>query len=34
MTTKIVIYTGNSCPKCKRAKEMLGNCPVEVILKN
>ncbi|QWI52493.1 glutaredoxin family protein [Bacillus mycoides] len=30
MATKIVIYTGNSCPKCKRAKEMLENCPVEV----
>ena len=30
MATKIIIYTGNSCPKCNRAKEMLGNCPVEV----
>ena len=29
---KIVIYTSNSCPKCKRAKEMLKNCPVEVEL--
>ncbi|WP_144597418.1 glutaredoxin family protein [Bacillus cereus] len=27
---KIVIYTSNSCSKCKRAKEMLKNCPVEV----
>ncbi|KAA6457050.1 MULTISPECIES: glutaredoxin family protein [Bacillus cereus group] len=30
MATKIVMYTGNDCGKCKRAKEMLKNCPVEV----
>ncbi|HDX9654322.1 TPA: glutaredoxin family protein [Bacillus wiedmannii] len=30
MATKIVMYTGNECSKCKRAKEMLKNCPVEV----
>ncbi|MBJ9983553.1 glutaredoxin family protein [Bacillus sp. S70] len=28
MATKIIIYTGNSCPKCKRAKEMLNNLPI------
>ncbi|MBE7099460.1 glutaredoxin family protein [Bacillus cereus] len=27
MATKIVIYTGNSCSKCKRAKEMFNNLP-------
>lgn len=30
MATKIVMYTGNNCGKCKRAKEMLKNCPVDV----
>lgn len=38
MATKIVIYTGNSCSKCKRAKEMLTNTPpgheVELIERN
>lgn len=38
MATKIVIYTGNSCSKCKRAKEMLNNLPpgheVELIERN
>lgn len=38
MATKIIIYTGNSCPKCKRAKEMLNNLPlgheVELIERN
>jgi len=24
------MYTGNNCGKCKRAKEMLKNCPVDV----
>ncbi|WP_305928109.1 glutaredoxin family protein [Bacillus mycoides] len=32
MATKIVMYTGLNCSKCKRAKEMLKNCPVEVEL--
>jgi glutaredoxin len=27
MVTKIVMYTSNSCSKCKRAKEMLTNTP-------
>ncbi|PFS55807.1 glutaredoxin family protein [Bacillus thuringiensis] len=30
MATKIVMYTGENCGKCKRAKEMLKSCPVEV----
>lgn len=30
MATKIVMYTGNNCGKCKRAKEMLKSCPVKV----
>ncbi|BCC74206.1 hypothetical protein BCJMU51_p2061 (plasmid) [Bacillus cereus] len=38
MANKIVMYTGNSCPKCKRAKEMLNNLPlgheVELIERN
>ncbi|MER2734855.1 glutaredoxin domain-containing protein, partial [Escherichia coli] len=24
------MYSGNSCSKCKRAKEMLENCPVDI----
>ncbi|PFA84029.1 glutaredoxin family protein [Bacillus thuringiensis] len=24
------MYVGNSCSKCKRAKEMLKSCPVDV----
>lgn len=27
---KIIMYTGNNCGKCKRAKEMFENCPVDV----
>lgn len=38
MATKIIMYTGNSCSKCKRAKEMLTNTPsgheVELIERN
>ncbi|MGH0448521.1 glutaredoxin family protein [Bacillus mycoides] len=38
MATKIVVYTGNTCSKCKRAKEMLASLPdhidVELIEKN
>ncbi|SCN11869.1 glutaredoxin family protein [Bacillus wiedmannii] len=38
MATKIVMYTGNNCGKCKRAKEMLNNLPlgheVELIERN
>ncbi|TCW59062.1 glutaredoxin [Bacillus thuringiensis] len=30
MATKIIMYTGSSCSRCKRAKEMLKSCPVEV----
>ncbi|PEU35542.1 glutaredoxin family protein [Bacillus toyonensis] len=30
MATKIIVYTGNSCPKCKRAKEMFASLPSEV----
>lgn len=30
MATKIIVYTGNNCGKCKRAKEMLENCPVDI----
>ncbi|WP_259418300.1 glutaredoxin family protein [Bacillus toyonensis] len=30
MATKIVMYTGNTCGKCKRAKAMLESCPVDV----
>ncbi|PFP97646.1 NrdH-redoxin [Bacillus cereus] len=30
MATKIIVYTGNTCSKCKRAKEMLRSCPVDV----
>ncbi|HDR3493933.1 TPA: glutaredoxin family protein [Bacillus wiedmannii] len=30
MATKIVVYTGNACPKCKRAKEMLENLPSHI----
>lgn len=29
MATKIVMFTGNSCSKCKRAKEMFNNTPPE-----
>ncbi|MGP2423630.1 glutaredoxin family protein [Bacillus sp. FH] len=32
MATKLIMYTGDNCSKCKRAKEMLQNCPVEVEL--
>ncbi|PGB25370.1 NrdH-redoxin [Bacillus toyonensis] len=32
MTTKIVMYTKNDCPNCKRAKFMLQYCPIEVEL--
>ncbi|HFU9552723.1 TPA: glutaredoxin family protein, partial [Streptococcus agalactiae] len=38
MATKIVMYTGENCGKCKRAKEMLTNTPpgheVELIERN
>lgn len=38
MATKIVMYTGDNCSKCKRAKEMLTNTPpgheVELIERN
>lgn len=38
MATKIVMYTGNNCGKCLRAKEMLTNTPpgheVELIERN
>ncbi|MCU5742926.1 glutaredoxin family protein [Bacillus cereus] len=40
MTTKIIMYTGNTCGKCKAAKERLANLPpdikenVELIEKN
>ncbi|PEP21726.1 NrdH-redoxin [Bacillus wiedmannii] len=27
MATKIIMYTGNDCGKCKRAKEMFDNLP-------
>ncbi|MEK4501189.1 glutaredoxin family protein [Bacillus sp. FSL R12-0069] len=30
MATKIVMYTGENCGKCKRAKEMLNNLPSEI----
>ncbi|WP_180236330.1 glutaredoxin family protein [Bacillus wiedmannii] len=30
MATKIVMYTGENCGKCKRAKEMLSNLPSEI----
>ena len=30
MATKIVMYTKNDCPNCKRAKFMFEACPVEV----
>ncbi|HDR6245772.1 TPA: glutaredoxin family protein [Bacillus cereus] len=33
MANKIIMYTANSCSKCKRAKEMLKSCPVEVDIK-
>lgn len=29
---KIIMYTGNDCGKCKRAKMMIDSCPVEVEL--
>lgn len=29
---KIIMYTGNECGKCKRAKMMIESCPVEVDL--
>lgn len=40
MATKIIMYTGNTCGKCKAAKERLANLPpdikenVELIEKN
>ncbi|PFA75856.1 glutaredoxin family protein [Bacillus cereus] len=38
MATKIVMYTGNNCGKCKRAKEMFARLPehieVELVEKN
>ncbi|WCS66610.1 glutaredoxin [Bacillus phage 0105phi7-2] len=38
MATKIIMYTGSTCSKCKRAKEMLTNTPpgheVELIERN
>lgn len=27
---KIIMYTGNNCGKCKRAKAMFGSLPVDV----
>ncbi|WP_000201629.1 glutaredoxin family protein [Bacillus cereus] len=30
MATKIVMYTGENCGKCKRAKEMLASLPPEI----
>ncbi|MGU3372660.1 glutaredoxin family protein [Bacillus mycoides] len=30
MATKIIVYTKNDCPNCKRAKFMLNHCPVDV----
>ncbi|OKA19962.1 glutaredoxin family protein [Bacillus cereus] len=30
MATKIVMYTGKNCSKCKRAKEMLASLPPEI----
>lgn len=30
MATKIIMYTGDNCSKCKRAKAMLESCPVDV----
>ncbi|MGI0534972.1 glutaredoxin family protein [Bacillus pfraonensis] len=32
MATKIVMYTKNDCPNCKRAKHFLGFAPVEIEL--
>ncbi|MES5957544.1 glutaredoxin family protein [Bacillus fungorum] len=30
MATKIVMYTGLNCGKCKRAKEMLSSLPSDI----
>ncbi|OJD90300.1 NrdH-redoxin [Bacillus cereus] len=30
MTTKIIMYTGNTCGKCKAAKERLANLPPDI----
>jgi len=30
MATKIIMYTGENCGKCKRAKEMLNNLPPDI----
>ncbi|PEI73860.1 glutaredoxin domain-containing protein [Bacillus toyonensis] len=32
MATKIVMFTKNDCPNCKRAKHFLGFAPVEIEL--
>lgn len=32
MATKIVMFTKNDCPNCKRAKHFLGFAPVEIDL--
>lgn len=32
MANKIIMYTGNTCSKCKRAKAMLENCPASIEL--
>ncbi|WP_167555517.1 glutaredoxin family protein [Bacillus thuringiensis] len=30
MATKIIMYTGENCGKCKRAKEMFASLPSEI----
>ncbi|MFP3415046.1 glutaredoxin domain-containing protein [Bacillus sp. SIMBA_074] len=32
MATKIIMFTKNDCPNCKRAKHFLGFAPVEIEL--
>ncbi|MED1014529.1 glutaredoxin domain-containing protein [Bacillus mycoides] len=32
MSTKIVMFTQNKCPNCKRAKEHLSFAPVDIVL--
>ncbi|MBD5797774.1 NrdH-redoxin [Bacillus pseudomycoides] len=32
MATKIIMFTKNECPHCKRAKHFLGFAPVEIEL--
>ncbi|PGT89806.1 NrdH-redoxin [Bacillus thuringiensis] len=29
MKMEIIMYTGDNCPKCNRAKVMLESCPVD-----